>query len=148
MDYLRAATQVWGMLPRVVLKFGASHMMRGRTFTNVFDLGMLASEVAQMHGGESFGVLMMGGPGSLRAQIDPRDMGTMQIPVDMAQADWAHPFLNAALPEDWTVFDLRPIRPRIRQLGDLSDRLRQVLYGFDALVVLTGSGPQHALELR
>jgi len=43
------------------------------------------------------------------------------------------------------VFDLRPIRPRVGRLGALPEQMLQVLYGFDAVVVLSGSGPQHDL---
>ena len=41
--------------------------------------------------------------------------------------------------------DLGPLQPR---LGPLDDQLLGVLYGFDAVVVLSGSGPQHDLDVR
>jgi hypothetical protein len=136
-------------MPRVMMKFGASHMMRGRTFTQVFDLGTLASEIADVHGSRSFGVLMLGGAGTLHAMIDPRAFTTAEAPVDMATEAWAKPFFDAADLQRWTVFDLRPIRARIPRLGTLPDEMLQVLYGFDAVVVLSGSGPQHdSLETR
>lgn len=56
---------------------------------------------------------------------------------------WAKPFYDDADPQRWTVFDLRPIRGRILRLGALPDELLKVLYGFDAVVILSGSGPQH-----
>jgi hypothetical protein len=41
-----------------MLKFGASHMFRGRTLTNVYDLGSLASEIADVSSSRSFGVFL------------------------------------------------------------------------------------------
>ncbi|MFN2400611.1 MAG: hypothetical protein ABR543_18540 [Gemmatimonadaceae bacterium] len=148
MRYLQEARNERGTLPRVMLKFGASHMMRGRTFTNVFDLGSLASEVADASGSRSFGVLMVGGAGSAHAQIDPRVMRSVEAPAEYAEQDWARPFFEAANSQGWTVYDLRALRPRIPGLASLPQRTLQVLYGFDAFVVLTGSGPQHDLTIR
>ena len=146
MRYLHDATAAHGQMPRVMMKFGASHMVRGRTFTNVFDLGTLASEIADVHGSRSFGVLMMAGAGSTQAVIDPRVFRSVEAPVD--PAPWAQAFYAAADPQRWTVIDLRPIRARIPRLGALPDELVQVLYGFDVVVVLSGSGPQHDPEME
>lgn len=148
MRYLQDARNERGTLPRVMLKFGASHMMRGRTFANVFDLGSLASEVADASGSRSFGVLMVSGAGSAHAQIDPRVMRSVEVPAEYAEQDWARPFFDAANTQGWTVYDLRALRPRVPSLANLPQRTLQVLYGFDAFVVLTGSGPQHDLTIR
>lgn len=148
MRYLDEARERTGELPRVMMKFGWAHMTRGRTYTSVFDLGTLASELADVHGSRSFGVLMLGGAGTTHAVIDPRVFRSVEAPVDAAREAWARPFFDAADPRRWTVFDLRPLRPRIPRLGSLPDQLLGVLYGFDAVVVLSGSGPQHDLDVR
>lgn len=142
--YLDAATARDGRMPRVMMKFGSSHMVRGRSFTEVFDLGTLASEIADVHGSRSFGVLMLGGAGTTHAVIDPRVFRSVEAPVETD--GWVQPFYDAADPQRWTVFDLRPIRARIPRLGTLPDDMLKVLYGFDAVVILSGSGPQHDLE--
>jgi hypothetical protein len=144
MRYLHAATEREGRMPRVMMKFGASHMVRGRSFTQVFDLGTLASEIADVHGSRSFGVLMLGGAGTTHAVIDPRVFRSVEAPIEIEE--WARPFYDAADPRQWTVIDLRPIRARIPRLGTLADQTLQVLYGFDAVVILSGSGPQHDLN--
>lgn len=141
MRYLDDATQRTGEMPRVMMKFGSSHMVRGRSFTNVFDLGTLVSEIADVRGSRSFGVLMLGGAGTMHAVVDPRAFTTVEAPVETG--GWVKPFYDAADPQRWTVFDLRPIRGRIPRLGTLPDELLKVLYGFDAVVILSGSGPQH-----
>ncbi|HYW14376.1 MAG TPA: hypothetical protein VE871_20580 [Longimicrobium sp.] len=147
MHYLHGAMgRDGGRMPRVMMKFGASHMMRGRTFTQVYDLGTLASEMADVHGGRSFGVLMLGGAGTTHAVIDPRVFRSVEAPIEVEP--WAQPFYDAADPQRWTVLDLRPIRARIPRLGTLPDGVLQVLYGFDAVVILAGSGPQHDMAAQ
>jgi hypothetical protein len=146
MHHLQGATGRDGGMPRVMMKFGASHMMRGRTFTQVYDLGTLASEIADVHGGRSFGVLMLGGAGTTHAVIDPRVFRSVEAPVEVEP--WAQPFYDAADPQRWTVLDLRPLRARIPRLGTLPDDVLKVLYGFDAVVILSGSGPQHDLAAQ
>jgi len=148
MTYLRAASDRNGVPPKVMLKFGASHMVRGRSLTNVFDLGTLASEIADVHSSRSFGIFIVGGAGTRHAVTDPTVMRSVPAPVDFARAAWARPFFEAADSTAWTVFDLRPIRSRIPRLGPLDDSLMRVLYGFDAFVVLSGSTPQTDLPLK
>jgi hypothetical protein len=144
MRCLNAATARDGRMPRVMMKFGSSHMVRGRSFTNVFDLGTLASELADVNGSRSFGVLMLGGAGTTHAVIDPRVFRAVEAPVEVEP--WMRPFYDAADARRWTVLDLRPIRARIPRLGTLPAETLQVLYGFDAVVILSGSGPQHDPE--
>jgi hypothetical protein len=144
--YLDAARERDGRMPRVMMKFGSSHMVRGRSFTNVFDLGTLASEIADVHGSRSFGVLMLGGEGTKHAVIDPRVFRSVEAPVEVEP--WARPFYDAADARRWTVLDLRPLRARIPRLGALPAQTIQVLYGFDAVVILSGSGPQHDPEME
>lgn len=70
-----------GREPRVLLKFGAAHLMRGRNLVNTYDLGSLLPELAERNGGLAFGVCAVGGPGTKQAQIDPRVMRSAEAPV-------------------------------------------------------------------
>lgn len=135
--------------PRVMLKFGASHLQRGRNFTNTSDLGSLLPELAEKDGGEAFSIYAVGGPGTLRAQIDPRVMRSTEVPVQALTPDWAKPFADATDPDRWTVFDLRTLRAAAGsgRFGTLAPALVQVIFEFDVLVVLSKSGPQHDLLL-
>lgn len=146
--YLDATEAATGAQPRVLFKFGATHMMRGRSFTEVFDLGTLAPELAETRGGHAFAVLLLSGAGAKQAVLDPRNMTTIEAPSQMASNDWAQPFYAAAPPDRWTLFDLRPLRSRVARLDGVVPNLLKVLYGYDAVVILGGSGPQHALEIR
>lgn len=142
-DSTRVAT---GTEPKVLLKFGASHLQRGPNFTNTYDLGSLLPELAERDGGEAWSVYVVGGPGTRRAQIDPRSMTSAPIPVQALAPAWARPFADAADPELWTVYDLRALRTMgTRRLGALPPQVQQIILGFDAMVVLSRSTPQQDL---
>jgi hypothetical protein len=137
---LAAARPAGAPLPRAAFKFGASHMMRGLSFTGIYDVGTTLAELAALEGGDSFHLWVLGGPGSRRAQVDPTVFryGPVTGELDRTPALAA---LRAEAPADgWTLFDLRPLRPRARQL--LNDpALVRIVFGFDAVLVLGGSGP-------
>jgi hypothetical protein len=104
-------------------------------------------ELAEKEGGAAFQVFAVGGVGTKNAQIDPRVMRSVEVPVSALTPDWARPFVDAADPEHWTVFDLRTLRAAAGsgRFGTLAPALVQIIFGFDALVVLSKSGPQHDL---
>jgi len=130
-----------------MLKFGASHMIRGRTFANSYDLGSLAAELAEADGASAFGVMVIGARESRHAQFDPRTFGYSPAPAEFVEQAWAKPFYDSADAAQWTVFDFRPLRPLLSggRLGQLPARTTQVIYGFDALVILSGSHPSQPL---
>src|SRR5262245_34136286 len=60
-----------GAPPRVMLKFGYNHMIRGANYVNVFDLGAMADEVAALTRDRAFHILVLPGPGSRQAVLGP-----------------------------------------------------------------------------
>ncbi len=140
-----AARVARGRPPRVLLKFGAAHLLRGLNPSQQFDLGTLLPDLALADGAESLSLYAIGGAGARQAQFDPRVLRSVEIPLAEAQEAWTRPFLQAAAPEGWTVFDLRALRPDATRLGTLPPGVRDVLYGVDLVVVLAGSEPQHDL---
>ena len=142
-DSTRGAT---GKEPRVMLKFGASHLQRGRNFTNTYDLGSFLPELAEKDGGEALSIYVVGGPDIQRAQIDLRSMISMNVPVESLASAWAKPFADAADPERWTVYDLRQLKAMgSRAINALAPEVQRILFSFDAMVVLSKSTPQHDL---
>jgi hypothetical protein len=141
-DSTRAAN---GRPPRVLLKFGAAHLIRGLNPSNQFDLGTLLPDLAEADGGVALSLFVMGGAGARQAQFDPRVLRSVEAPAETAQSDWARPFVEAADPARWTVFDLQALRPQVQRLGGMHPSFNQLLYGVDLVIVLSGSGPQHDL---
>lgn len=145
-DYYREAAAAEDAPPRAVFRFGSYHMMRGRTGTNVYDIGQLAASIADLNGLESFHLLMVGGPNTLRQQFDPRTFGWMHVPVSSITSAGLAP-LVPELADGWTLFDLRPLRPRVdrERLGDLDPAFERMIWAFDAVLVLVGSRPGSSL---
>ena len=130
----------------MMLKFGASHLQRGRNFTNTYDLGSFLPELAEKDGGEALSIYVVGGSGTQRAQIDPRSMTSISVPVESLSSAWARPFADAADPERWTVYDLRLLRAMGgRAINALAPEVQRIIFSVDAMVVLSKSSPQHDL---
>jgi hypothetical protein len=136
-----------GSAPRVMLKFGASHMIRGRNVTEVFDLGNLASEMAAAEGGKSFHLLVIGGAGTEHAIFNPMELIYVPAPVDLADEEGLGPIVGQPFPEGFTLIDLRPLRPLFSaaRTKKSDPELMRIVHGFDAILVLTGSRPSKML---
>lgn len=146
---LREQAGAGNALPRVLFKFGAYHMMRGRTGTDVYDIGSLASELADARGGHALHLYVVGGRGSQHAAMDPTVMQYRPAPGDLQSAAWAQPLYDLADPSRWTLFDLRPLRPLLaaRRLGPVPEGLARTIWAFDMMLILSGSSPATMLPV-
>ena len=139
LDYWRAQKAA-GRSPRVMAKMGGSHMVRGRSMTEVFDLGSLMSETAALEGGHSFHLLVLPGEGAEVANFDPTKLRFHPAPAKDGYAGGLDSILNAAAADQFTVFDLRPLRPLLgRWREGTAPELMRVVHGFDALLLMNGS---------
>ena len=125
---------------KVLFKFGAYHAMRGRSLIGVHDIGNHVSELAEGLGEHSFHVLVVVVKGTVNAwRPFSADSADKQKPYDvLKELDTAdmHPFVAAASDMDWSVIDLRPIRKNISKYGSLDRGLEQILWGYDAVVLI------------
>jgi hypothetical protein len=125
-------------LPKVLLKFGATHMQRGRTVVDTYDLGSMLPELAAANGTRSFQLLVIPGGGT-QNQWRPFSKNaadkTAPYNVDYAGID-LEPVTSLAPQGQWTVFDLRAARPSLRRIKGLPPRLVDVLWGYDAVLVI------------
>lgn len=141
----REAVAAGDALPRVMLKFGSNHAIRGHSFVGFFDLGNAVHELAELNGGRAFGLMALAGRGTQQAGMDPKTFNYVARPVQ--EDGWESPLYQLADPGAWTLYDLRPLRRPLaaRRLGTVDPTLARVINGFDALVVLSGSGPSTSL---
>lgn len=137
--------QAAGRTPRVMLKLGASHLVRGRSNSEIFDLGTLLPELAAVDGQSTFSVLVLSGDGSAVAQFDPSAWRYVPRPADDGYRHGLQPLLAAASPKAFSLIDLRPLRKILSRQGDADPELMRVVHGFDALLVLSGSTPSSNL---
>ena len=145
-----AADRGGGVTPRVLFKFGGSHMMRGLNYTHTLDIGTAATIIADSRGERSFNVLILGGPGSKSTRMNIMSLqydalGDAEIEDD--NVAWLRP---AVADSGWSLFDMRAVRldylkRRTPSLSPVQDRF---LHAYDAIVVLKGSTPGTARRLE
>jgi hypothetical protein len=128
--------------PRVVFKFGGSHMMRGLNYTHTIDIGAAATIVAEGRGERAFSFLVLGGPGTRSARLNP--VKGAYEPIGAAEVDarnlaWLRP---AVPPNEWVVFDMQSVRRQyVRGRNSLTSDQDRFLHAYDAIVVLPRSTP-------
>lgn len=126
--YRRAAKR--GALPKALFKFGANHMYRGKNPTQAFPIGNFAHEFAIANGKDAYGLFVLPLTGA----------GYADVP------DWLKVMLPATPPAQPVIVDLRALRPMqrlVRAPLKESDHtpFREVINGFDAIVILPGEKP-------
>ena len=137
--------------PKILMRFGYSHSIRGANYVNVFDLGALADEAAALTGDRAFHILVLPGPDSRQAV--PGDKRSFR---SIATADYddfgaGDGRLTRVLPRaDATgheVIDLRPLRPlAMRGLESWNPDIVRTIYGYDAAVIWKGARASTGLE--
>jgi len=147
-----AAADRTGLTPRVLFKFGGSHMMRGWNYTHTLDIGSAATIIAESRGERSFNVLILGGPGSKSTRMNIMSLqydAQGDAEVDDSNVAWLKP---AVADSGWSLFDMRAVRleylrRRDQTLTPVQDRF---LHAYDAIVVVRGSTPgtTRRLEVR
>jgi hypothetical protein len=126
--------------PRVLLRFGSYHAKRG--LMSEFGTSTLANFVAEFaftEGSRMLNVMFITcAPDSSDDWRAPKSHPRACSPRERA---WLKPFSEAAGGE-WTLFDLRALRERARR-GEVAVgwELREVITGFDAVVLLKESAP-------
>jgi hypothetical protein len=111
-------------LPRVMVKAGHWHIHRGIfPGSQALTLGNFASEVAQFHGKTSYVIStgITGPPGQWR--------------------QYSGPIAAVVPPGDWTLVDLRALRPYARgaRIKDMTPDLRQLIFSVDAALYFGGA---------
>ena len=134
-----------GTSPKVMLKAGYNHMVRGANYFNIFDVGAMMDEVAALDGQRAFHVIVLPGPGSRQAV-----MGGPGRIFNSVSSDEYDEFragdkrLTRVLPNaDATgheVIDLRALRPlAMRGLEAWNADVVRTIHGFDAAVIWKGA---------
>ena len=135
-----------GHAPRIFLKYGASHMVRGRNSTETFDLGSLVPEIAAMENSKAFSMLVLPGAGSSIASFDPTSFNYKPVKYAGVYQNGLEPILSQAWPDTITLFDTHPLRPLLRYSKmPANPDLMRVVHGFDAILVMSGSTPSSNL---
>src|SRR5438874_1451580 len=130
--------------PKVMMKFGYNHMIRGANYVNIFDLGTMPDEVAGLSGGRAFHILVLPGPGSRQAVLGP---GRSFVSVSSEEFDEFRAcdqrltrVLSNAIATGHELIDLRALRPlAMRGLEAWHSDVVRTIHGYDAAVIWKGA---------
>ncbi|HEX2780238.1 MAG TPA: hypothetical protein VHM30_12120, partial [Gemmatimonadaceae bacterium] len=133
-----------GASPKVMLKAGYNHMIRGANYVNIFDLGSMADEVAALGGGRAFHVIVLPGPGSRQAVLGPGRSFASVSSDEFDEFKAGEQRLTRVLANpDATgheVIDLRALRPlAMRGLESWNADVVRTIHGYDAAVIWKGA---------
>ncbi len=125
-DDYRMAQACGDSLPRVLVKAGHWHIHRGLYYQSLaLTFGTFVSEVAQFNGRQSY-VISTGitGPAGQWRQ-------------------YSNPIAKAVPANDWTVVDLRALRPyaRGKRIREMTPELQQLIFSADAALYFGGAHP-------
>jgi len=108
--------------------------------SDVFDLGTFVPDLVAERGGSAFQMLVLPGPGTQTANLDPTKF--LYVPGNRDEYGAGMDiFDRAVLPGTFTLFDTAPLRSLASSSGDVPLPLWRIIHGFDAVLILTGSTP-------
>ena len=130
--------------PKVLMKAGYNHMIRGLNYVNIFDVGSMTDEVAALNGGRAFHIIVLPGPGSRQAVLGP---GRSFVSVSSDEFDEFKAgdqrltrVLSNANATGHEVIDLRALRPlAVRGLDSWNSDVVKTILGYDAAVIWKGA---------
>jgi len=142
--FARRLREERGSPPKVLMKFGYNHMIRGANYVNIFDLGTMTDEVAALNGGRAFHILVLPGPGSRQAVLGP---GRSFVSVSSDEFDEFRAgdqrltrVLSNANATGHEVIDLRALRTlAMRGLEGWNPDVVRTIHGYDAAVIWKGA---------
>lgn len=140
MEHYRAAESAGEKQPRALLRFGAYHMIRGITPTNLFDIGNFVSEFAASNGRESLHILVLAGGGTVNRWLPfvaDKGLRTQRYDVKAEMEDFgAMRFVENAHRQGWTLYDLEPLRRQRKARKAGGTEFEKVVFGYDYVVVV------------
>jgi len=130
--------------PKVMMKFGYNHMIRGANYVNIFDLGTMADEVAALNGGRAFHIIVLPGPGSRQAVLGPgrsfASVSSDEFDEFRAGDQRLTRVLSNANATGHEVIDLRAVRPlAMRGLESWNSDVVRTIHGYDAALIWKGA---------
>jgi hypothetical protein len=124
-------------LPKMLFKFGDEHMARGLSYSNLFDVGNLVINLADMQNQASLHLLVMGKRGAFSGGFNPDEPSKNVVTYSPTELAWLQPFYDQ-VGESWGVFDLRPARQALLkgQLHIADQPLERAILGYDYLIII------------
>jgi hypothetical protein len=132
--------------PKLFLKYGSNHLVRGLTGVGTFDTGSLVAELAALRGERSFHLLVLPGKSSPVAVFDPTTLKYRPDSPKDGYATGLERVTDEAWPDVPTLFVTEPLRRLVMSRRHQADpELARTVMGYDAILILSGSTASHNL---
>ena len=128
--------------PKVMFKFGANHMYKGASRLNIYDIGNLVHELAEMEGSTSFHLYTLGLTGTQCAYTPfSQSEADKEKPYDITSPDSDNEYavlLRAISKDSWSLVDLRPLRKALfnHELKDVHSDFEKLIWSYDAILIM------------
>ncbi len=140
MAYYNAAAQRQTTPVRAMARLGAYHAGRGLNPINQYDIGNLASELAESRGLSSVHILLIAASGTVNKWLPfmPDQKARAMTYDAKGELDSVHavPFLAHALPNHWSVFDLQAFRSERTAIHAGGPGFAQLVFAYDYVIVV------------
>jgi hypothetical protein len=140
-NFMRYYRQASGSGPaRAMFKMGAFHAARGRSAVGLYDIGNMASELAESNGSGSLHILVLAGGGTVNRWLpfiaDQAARTQAYAAAEELAQIGAEPMLDAAAGAGtWVIFDMTALR-RVRLPEGTAPKTRDLIYNYDRIVVV------------
>jgi hypothetical protein len=119
-------------------------MIRGANYVNIFDVGSMPDEVAQLDGGHAFHIVVLPGPGSYQAILGPwrgfAAVASDEFDEFKAGDQRLTRVLSNPNATGHEVIDFRPLRTlAMRGLESWNADVVRTIHGYDAAVIWKGA---------
>lgn len=122
---------------RFLIKLGANHVERGHSAMGIQDIGNFIAELGYMTDSPSFHLLVLAVGGTQNAWLPFLPAEYKAAPLAANPNPAYEPVIRAADSQPgWSLFDLRPLRPRQNAWGKDNPGFKKLLLGYDAVLVM------------
>lgn len=106
-----------------------------------FDIGNLASELAEMNGSKSVHFALQGLKGSSQGPFGPAQTFDVTSEMNKIIYEAIKPLLGS---DEWIVIDMRPLRSKLP--SSILNTIHKQVYGYDFWVFVPNAQPVNLLE--
>ncbi|MEO8001213.1 MAG: hypothetical protein ABI644_05010 [Arenimonas sp.] len=134
------AAQATESMPRALFKLGAYHAARGLTPTQQFDIGNMASELAESNGGRSLHILVLMQGGEVNRHFpfsaDNKDQHFIYDAKEELKPLGIDALLAISPAQDASVIDLVSLREAGKPRMPSGSAINKLIYNYDAVVLV------------
>ena len=124
--------------PKVVFKLGYNHAARGLTFTRIYDIGNMASELAISNGLRSLNIAVMAASG-FENRANPVEPHKQKQPVNYSKyIPEEFRALAKGTTKKYVLINMEDMRPKAHLYGEA---IQEIIFKFDVFILVNDARP-------